>query len=325
VIRSVVILALLLVCRSASAEQTVLVVVAHAESGLDAVAKRVQAELRSAGHAVTLEQRIELGSCTSADGDEQLSARINVRLQSDEEGAVLAEICVPAQSEQVTSVTIRGHVREDGEFAIVVTEALHGLLAAAEERDEKRYGPPKANSGTNEHAGPRPVELSLASRLALDLPTGGLWLGMVPQLQVPLAKNLSFGAEAFLGFLPIEYSDAEMTLESHLVWARFGLLGAGTFGPVSLGWYLAAGPYANRARAEAVPPRQGGTDVAFGAMIAAGGQAAFPARGRLFVSGSLGVSTLVPRVAYQMSQDVTPEVGQLLLEGGLGLGFRFGR
>ncbi len=298
--------------------------VAHAEPGLDAIARRVQAELQSAGREmVTLEQRTELGTCKLTPHEKQGANQVEVLLQSAQEGTILAEICAPAPPDQVTAVTVRGRVSEEGEFAIVVTEALHGLLLAAEERQANDDEFPASNDGTNEPAAPRAVELSVASRLALDLPTGGFWLGVVPELHVPLTKYLSFGAEVFVGFVPIEYSDAEMTLESHLVWARFGLLGSGTFGPLSLGWYLSAGPYFNRATAEAVPPREGGSDGAGGAMLGAGGQAEFPARGRFYLSGALGLSTLLPSLDYQMSQGTTPVVGRILLEGGLGLGFRF--
>jgi hypothetical protein len=328
---------LLPVSSHAFAEQAPTFLVVYEEPALEPLAKRLRAELRSAGRdEVVIKRRIPLGRCVSRPAGGEDSGQVGVLLKVQGEGAVSAEICTNPQIDQLTVVTARGHLDEEADFAIVVTEALHGILTAPTERNNESSGGDSSSVKESRSASESPRELesprssvttsfSVDSRLVFDVPTGGVWLGVVPGIQLPFTQNFGFGAEVFLGFHPIEYSDDEIELESHLVWARFGLLGSASFGPVLLGWNVSAGPFANRATAYALPPRQGGSDGAFGAIIQAGGLVEFPARGRFFLRGSLGVSTLVPRLNYQMSEGTTSDVGELLLEGGLGLGIRFGQ
>lgn len=314
---------------SAAAPSTV--VIAYSEPNLASVAKRIRAELHSAGRKeVIVEQRTPLGSCSSRPALDGVTGQIGVVLRIEGAGIVGAEICTNPRPNQVTVVTARGQLDEEEDFAIVVTEALHGMLveprtAAAEKTAVK--APPEEKAQTNEPEESMPGRASLAvqSRLALDAPTGDFWMGVVPMVEIPLSGSFRFGAEMFIGLRPIEYSDDTIDLKSHLIWARFGVMMADSFGPVLLGWNVSGGFYANRATADAVAPRLGGSDGTFGGILAVSGYAQWPAEGRLFLSGSLGVSTLLPRLNYQLSDDVTPELGIALLEGGLGLGLRLGR
>lgn len=316
---------------AASAEESPAVVIAYEDPALERVATRLQAELKSAGRGpVFLERRVPLGSCTSRAPRDGSAGQVGIVLRSEENEAVSAEICARPRSNQLTVVTARGRIDERADFSIVVTEALHGVLISPQTRAqsvgevEPPNDTPDSEKEAEQSARSFPGSLAIEPRLSLDVPTGGAWVGLTPTLRVPLGGGLHFGAEMFLGLDPIDYSDAQIELESHLVWARFGLSGAKPLGPVLLAWQIAAGPYSNRATAEAVPPREGGSDGTFGAIVHAGALAELPARGRFFVRSSIGASTLVPRLRYQMSDDVTPEVGQLLLEGGLGVGIRFG-
>jgi hypothetical protein len=291
----------------------------------------VRAELRSAGREqVILERRTPLGTCTSRPATTDGPGQIGIVLRTEGANIAVAEICANPQPNQVTVVTARGHIEEEGNFAIVVTEALHGMLIAPRTSDAPESEVETPAEEEDEPLEPKrteqpPAAVWVQSRIVLDLPTGGFWAGVVPGVELPLSRNLGFAAEMFIGFLPIEYSDELIELQSHLVWARFGLLGSGSFGPLRLGWNLAGGFYSNRATAVAAPPLQGGSDGAWGALFGAGVHGQWPAEGRLYLGASLGVSTLLPRLDYQMSEEITREVGALLLEGGLGLGIRFGR
>lgn len=322
----------LLISQAASADDEPPVVIAYGELALEPLARRVQAELRSAGREdVYLERRDPLGTCTSRPAGGESPGQVGVVLKPDEDGNMLAEICASPRLNQVTMITARGHLDSGGDFAIVVTEALHGLLSAPKEYPAETNeidAPPQEGHELSEAQGPTDsssVALFVEPRIVLDVPTGGMWVGVVPGFRFPLGRRLSLGTEMFVGFHPVAYSDAEMELKSHLMWARWGLSGSESYGTVALGWTVSAGAFSNRATATAALPRQGGTDGTFGAVLHAGASAEFPARGRLFLRTSVGVSTLVPRLNYQMSERATPEVGELLLEGAFGLGLRFGR
>lgn len=323
---------LLALSGSAVAEESPSVVVAFSEPQLESVARRVRAELRSAERDdVILERRVPLGTCTSRPAAEGATAQVGVILQTEGGGIVTAEICANPGPNQVTVVTARGHLNKEGDFAIVVTEALHGLLIAplAQPQQEPAVEvlPEKPDdSQERARASTAPIpSLSMGARMVLDIPTGGYWAGVAPKIQVPLYGKVSLGAEIFLGIRPIAYSDEVVELESHLAWARFGLSASDRFGPFRLGWGLRGGLFSNRATADAVAPSQGGSDGTFGAIFGAGAFGEFPASGPFYLNGSVGLSTLLPRLNYQMSEEITREVGTLLFEGGLGLGFRLGR
>lgn len=327
-----VLLILLTLSGSASAAEGPSVVVAFSAPELESVARRVRAELRSAGRDdVFLERRVPLGTCTSRPATEDASGQVGVILQTEREGLVAAEICANPAPNQVTVVTARGHLNKEGDFAIVVTEALHGLLIAPLPQQQQKTAievvpekPDESPKSMRPSSAPTP-SLSVGARMVLDVPTGGYWAGVAPKIQVPLHGKISLEGEFLLGLHPIAYSDEIVELESHLAWARFGLSASDEFGPVRLGWDLSGGLYSNRATADAIAPRQGGSDGTFGALFGAGAFGEFPKAGLIYLNGSLGVSTLVPRLNYQLSEEATPKVGTFLLEGGLGLGIRFGR
>lgn len=306
------------------------VVVAFSEPELDSVARRVRAELRSAGRdAVFLERRVPLGTCTSRPAMENASGQVGVILQTEEVGIVTAHICANPHPNQVTVVTARGSLDKESDFAIVVTEALHGLLIAplpqAKEVTLAQRREP-VESQESEVSSSAPVaSVSVGPRMALDILTGGYWAGVAPRVQVPLYGNISLGGEFLLGLRPITYSDEIVELESHLAWARLVLSGAEGFGPVRLGWDISGGLFSNRVTADAVAPHHGGSDGTFGAVFGGGVFGEFPKSGLVYLGGSVGVSTLVPRLNYQLSDQATNKVGALLLEGGLGVGIRLSK
>lgn len=316
--------------RTARAEDERLVVVVYADPALDTVARRVQVELMSAGHAdVVVQRRTAAPACIALPVLDGRPGRVGVRLLADHDGAISAEICSRSGPNRLTVVTSHGRIEEETDFAIVVTEALHGILTGPS-------GATQAQTDTGSEAQASKFEkgredayaiassLSIDARFVLDAPTGGSWTGIAPSVQLPLSRVLGFRAEGFVSLSPIPYSDAQIDLASHLAWMRIGMFGAVPAGPFRLGWKGTVGLFFNHATAEAVPPRIGGSDGALGAILHAGAFAEFPARGLWFLRGSLGLSTLLPRLRYQMSEDVTPEVGELLVEGGLGVGIRFG-
>lgn len=296
------------------------------------MARRVRAELGSAGReAVILERRTPLGNCTSRPATEDAPGQVGVILQTERGGIVRAEICANPEPNQVTVVTARGRLDKEGDFAIVVTEALHGLLLAPSSEPTLRAPKESLPASSDEARKEEPDEttlapsLSLGARTVLDAGTGDYWAGVFPRVEVPLHGRFALEADFLLGLRPISYADEVVELESHIAWARLGLSSSGGFGPFWLGWDASAGLFSNRATATAVSPRRGGSDGAFGAVLGAGGYARYPATGWFYISGSVGVSTLVPRLDYQLSEDTTPPVGALLLDGGLSLGIRLER
>lgn len=308
------------------------VVIAYSEPELESVARRVRAELRTAGRDdIFLERRSPLGTCTSRKATEDTSGQVGILLETEGDGLVVAEICVSPQPNQVTVLRTLGRLDKEGDLAIVITEALHGLLIAPlpENQHDARPAPPAENSeatpaSARASSGPVPT-LSLGSRWVLDAPTGEYFFGLVPRIEAPVHGKVSLVAELFLGLVPVGYSDELIELESHLAWARFGFSASDSFGPFRLGWDLSGGLFSNLATADATRPRQGGSDSAFGAVLGASAYGEFPKRGFAFLSGSLGVSTLLPRLNYQLSEGTTPQVGAFLVEGGIGLGLRLGR
>lgn len=301
------------------------IVIGIAEPRLDAMARRLRLELKSAGYprVSLVRQTVPCAPSSGSVGSAQL---IVISLFVENPSGVKAEICRP-RAHHVALATTRGRLESETDFAIVVTEALHGLLTApSREEDAASAAWVSSHSEQNEST-ERGVVSSIAiePRVVLDAPTGGVWSGLAPSLRLPLSAGIGVTAEMFGSFLPIAYSDEEIDLRSHLIWTRLGVFGDGLLGPVRVGWVVSAGPFANLATADAVAPRMGGSDGAFGAILHAGSSLEFPARGLFFARGSLGVSALVPRLRYQMSDEITSPVGELLLEGAVGLGLRWDR
>lgn len=327
-------LTILLCCGVASAADHQTIVLSFSEAQLDPFVRRLRAELVSAGYSeVVLEWRTPLGTCASRPTTESGPGQVGVLLRLENEREITSEICAHPQPNQVTVVTGRGRLQEQAHFAIVVTEALHGLLTTPLSTDPKAIGEPnlpptkepepqREEQGTVDSAS-RPSAW-VQPQVVVDAPTGKTWAGVAPGLQVPVTPHVTAAAELLLGLHSIEYTDDEIDLKSRIAWARLMVQSSRIFGPLAVGYTASCGLYVNRVTADAVAPRRGGSDGAFGAILGAGVFGELPARGRLYAKGSLGASTLVPRLRYQMSDEATPALGALLLEAGLGLGLRFG-
>jgi len=309
-----------------SANEIPTVALSYEDDELRSVAERIRVELRSGGYqSITVNAERNSPACNPQAelGDHAPVVDIVVRVAGEE---ALAEICVRSRPGMLAAAIVEGNHADEGHFAIRVSEALHGLLLSPQPRvdgEQVVVGEALAPIPKQDSTKAAALSLTFAPQLVVDVPTGGTWAGALAAFQFAFFEDWGFRGEIFSSVRPRPYSDEEIDLKSHLLWTRWGAFGNRTLGFFRMGWRISAGPFFNVATAEAVAPRVGGSDARFGAILHASSYAEFPSHGTLFIRPTLGVSTLIPRLRYQMSQTVTPEVGEFLLEAGLEFGLRF--
>src|SRR5690606_9493210 len=117
---------------------------------------------------------------------------------------VAAEICARSRPQQLSAVTVEGPIGQEAHFAIVVTEALHGLLLApgreaeGEVTFEKGQRAPRRNA-PDDNTGVA-ASLGLGPRFAFDVPTGRTWAGAAADIHVPLSLKWGFRGQLFSSF-----------------------------------------------------------------------------------------------------------------------------
>lgn len=299
-------------------------VVVHQEPGLGKAATFVRLDLIGNGYESTVAVG-EIVECTEVAAGRHASGAALVSLTSEDGERVEARVCIPGTEPLQTGV-VYGSLEDPQSLSILVTEALNGLLAERLPRTPAVvHGPGGAPAQERPRVEPQdgaPVVVEVQGRLLWDAPTTATWSAVVPRVGVPLTDASRFDVEFLASVLPSTYSEPEMDLRGSLAWAQIGVSGSRREGDFRLDYGLAAGPYVARVAATARSPWTSGTDSAFGAVLSARGTARFPATSRWFVSGGVGVSTLVPRFRYQLSSSTTPDFGALLFEGTLGFGIR---
>lgn len=307
----------------ARADAPTKVIVAYEDPSLREAATFVRFDLVGNGFEATVVAG-EVRGCAERAANESARGGAVVVLTSADGERVEAHVCT-AGTEPPQVAHVDGVVTDPQGLSILVTEAVNGLLAQPLTRQART--PAAERKEPDEHAAVRredaePAWIEIQARLLRDGWSKVGWSAVAPRIGVPLVASWSLDVELMASFAPVRYSEPEMRLSGSLAWAQAGLSEARAAGPVLLRYGVAGGAYVTRVVAEAEPPWTDGTDSAFGAVFGARGAVRFPASASWFVSGGLGVSTLVPRFRYQMSSSATRDMGAFLVEGSLGFGVR---
>lgn len=313
--------------------------IAYAEAELQPVAERIASELGTDGYAVELGANDEPSPCdkplaagTASDGAAE-AAWVRLSLDPNDDGAVVASICVRSTVALLERVASRGERAEPERFALATAEALNGLRAKVPVLSSRRA--PDAATPTPERAsrsegvshdapGPGSNQLSLTQTALLDLAElPPLWGGaLAAELALNAGVRIAFDTFIPISSVELANQDARVTLRA--AWVRTG---------VSLGWVAAdarvgaallAGPALTWASAEARAPRIGAADAKLGALLTLAATIEYPSRSRVFLLGAARASGLFPAVRVAVASDTSKALGPLLAEASLGVGVRFG-
>lgn len=315
------------------------VVVSHEAEDQRELVERLSWELRSEGYDVKVAAPGPT-PCETGGGAEQgawgAQEQSWIRLMRDVAGVnrIRALICHRSSRGLLVRATSTGVLSNSPEFAVLLAEALNGVRTrvttqpqaaprAQRSRGRAQIGP----SARPELQPPRRVApgRNVASGLTIAGEPPDLFVVAGPSISMSLdlSPSWSLGLETFWPLRDATIDVPGGSLSTRFAWARLGPGVHVPAGPVMLAGAVLVGPTLVWTRAAVAPPDVGAADFAAGALVSLRASCEFPRSSRVFSYAAGGVSQSLPRFRIETGAERSASLGELLLEGSIGLGVRW--
>lgn len=313
--------------RTAGAQAPAVVLTLEGEEQRE-LAERLAWELRSEGFEVELRAPAPL-PCDDPRGSRAAwpgRTQIALRRTANRGDGVLVVLCHESAAGDLRRASLEGALERPEDLAVSTAEALNGLRARLPP-DTVRAAPapqmPRASAPEPRAAPPRRGQLWVGMTLASEVTELPAVEGVELGLGLDVVPRLALALETFWPVREAMLDAAGGTASLRLAWARLGPRARLRAGQFDLSAAFMLGPALAWTSGDVAAPRVGVTDVGAAAMLTLRGALEFPSTTPVYAFAAGGYSQLLPRFRIATDRGSAPELGQVLLEGSVGLGLRW--